>query len=138
MNYKVWIKTFAMVIFSAGWLASANLQAAPKTSEGYSIDAYSLLSANDLVSVCSIEQNHPDYGLAIAFCYGFFEGAEHYDNAMSKAEWHDEIACIPDGVTRSDGVAIFVEYMNANPQYGSEPPVDAIFRALVTKWPCDD
>jgi hypothetical protein len=33
-------------------------------------------------------------------------------------------------------VAVFIRYIEANPQYGSEPPVDGIFRALVDKWPC--
>ena len=48
------------------------------------------------------------------------------------------IVCTPDTVTRTQAVAVFIQYIQANPQYVSEPPIDAIFRALIDKWPCPE
>jgi hypothetical protein len=138
MNYRVWIKVLGIVVLSSGWLVSPGLHAATGSSEGYSIEDFTLSTTADLVDVCTIETGHADYTAALAFCYGFMEGVTHYDIAITNLDVIEDIVCIPANVTRTQGVATFIEYMNANPQYGAEPPIDGMFRALVAKWPCED
>ena len=64
------------------------------------------------------------------------EGATHYDIAITNLDVTKDIVCIPANVTRTEAVTSFIEYMKANPQYGAEPPIDGMFRALVAEWPC--
>ena len=103
---------------------------------GYSQSDLILDSAGDLVDVCNIGQAHGHYDAARAFCYGFFEGAIHYDDAISDTTHYVELVCSPDGTTRVEAVQVFLQYMAANPQYRVEQPIDAIFRALMNEWPC--
>ena len=118
-------------------LAAVNLHAAGLTSsDGYSVEDLKLRSASDLVDICTIDAGHADYAIATAFCYGFFEGAARYDEAISATEWYVDIVCTPAGATRSQAVAVFVEHLRVNPQHSSEPAIDAAFRALAAKWPC--
>lgn len=135
MNYRVWIKVLGIFVLSSGWLVSSNLHAAG-SSEGYSIEDLRLHTTADLVDVCTIETGHADYTAAVAFCYGFMDGVAHYDNAIANLDVIDDIVCIPTTVTRTEAVASFIEYIKANPQYGAEPPIDGLFRALVAEWPC--
>ncbi len=102
----------------------------------YHLEDFKLRSAASLVDVCTVDQNHPDHQMAMAFCYGFFEGGIHYDRALAVSPDHTRLVCEPDGTTRTQAVGVFVTYIKANPQYGAEMPIDAIFRALIDKWPC--
>jgi len=102
----------------------------------FTVEDFRLNSAQELVDICLADNDHPHYREAISFCYGFFEGAVRYDEIISKLEWHVDLVCPPPEITRQQGVAVFLDYMKRNPQYGSDQPVDAIFRSLVDKWPC--
>jgi hypothetical protein len=137
MNIKGWAGIAGVAVLTAGWLVSGQLRAATVTSGGYTLEDYTLQTAASLVNVCTLRQSHPDHVTARGFCYGFFEGATHYHDAISKSPTYHEIVCNPPGTTRTDAVEVFVAYLKANPQYGSEAPIDAIFRALVAKWPCE-
>ena len=128
MNYKTCLGS---LMLSAAALLAANAHA-----DDYSIEDFRLHTADDLVDVCTIDESHSDHPVATAFCYGFFEGAAHYDDAIDDTTAYVDIVCSPDGTTRSEAVTVFIEYIRANPQYGSEGPVDAAFRALSDKWPC--
>jgi hypothetical protein len=136
MKYRYWMGILGMVLSTAGGLAPMTLQAATTSSDGYSIEDFRLSSAGDLVDVCTLETGHRDHEVAKAFCYGFFEGAANYDDAISNLEWYNDIVCMPADATRAQAVAVYIDYIKANPQYESETPVDSIFRALVAKWPC--
>jgi hypothetical protein len=130
MNYKTCL---GPLVLSAAALLAVNAQAGD-----YSIEDFRLHTAADLVDVCTIDTSHTDHPVATAFCYGFFEGASHYDEAIEDTTAYVDIVCSPDGTTRTEAVMVFIEYIRANPQYGSEGPVDAAFRALAAKWPCPD
>ena len=104
---------------------------------GYTEADLVLDSAGDLVDVCDIGVAHGHYETARAFCYGFFEGAIHYDEAISMTTQYVDMVCSPEGTTRVQAVDVFLRYMKANPQYRGEQPIDAIFRALVDEWPCE-
>lgn len=135
VQVKGWVGILGMVL-TMGLLSSANLQAAP--GDGYSIEDFGLDSAGELVDVCTLDAGHEHHEIAVAFCYGFFEGAANYDDSLDGPKWHRGILCEPPEVTREQAVAVFTQYIEANPQYSSELPVDAIFRALVDKWPCTE
>jgi hypothetical protein len=138
MNIKGWIGIAGVAVLTAGWLVSGQLRAATVLSDGYTLEDYTLRTAADLVDVCTLRAGHPDHVTARGFCYGFFEGATHYHDAISMSPTYNKIVCIPPGTTRTDTVEVLVTYIQANPQYGSEAPIDAIFRALVAKWPCEE
>ncbi len=122
------------LLLCAGWLVSGTAYA----EEGFELDDFRLRSAQDLVDVCTLQPGHEHYDVAIAFCYGFFEGATHYDNALADSKLYADLVCEPDGVTRSQAVAVIMDYLTANTQYGSEAPIDASFRALIDRWPCPE
>ena len=117
---------------------SAQLRAETKLSDGYTLEDFSLATAGDLVDICSLEQSHPDHVAAMAFCFGFFEGGTHYDDAISTSPSYKKIICDPPGTTRTQAVEVFVTYVRNNPQYASKTPIDTIFRALGAKWPCGE
>jgi hypothetical protein len=113
-------------------MAPANLAAA----EGFTIDDIKLKSAADLLHICTVAPDREHYGTALAFCYGFFEGAIRYHQAIAGPEPHKKLVCAPEGTTRRQAVDVFVSYLQANPQYAQESAIDAIIRALMARWPC--
>ena len=131
MMYRNWLGAAAIALWALSPFAHS-------AGDGYSLEALELDSASDLVDVCTIAVGHEHYESALAFCYGFFEGAIHYDEVIADTPAHVDIVCSPPGTTRSQAVAVFVAYMQANPQYGTDAPIDGIFRALVDKWPCPE
>ena len=134
MNTRLVKITFIAIAAISGWLFSAGLAVA---SDGYSIEDIAIENAGELLDVCTVDPGHDHYESTLAFCYGFFEGAIHYDDAVAGKGTFNDIACIPPDTTRSQGVSVFEQYLRANPRYEAEPPVEALFRALVDKWPCD-
>jgi len=138
MNIKDWTGIVGVAVITAGWLVSGQLRAGTALSDGYTLEDFRLHTAADLVDVCTVTQGHPDRETAKAFCYGFFEGGTHYHDTISISPTYQKIVCAPPETTRREAVEVFVTYVQANPQYGSEAPIDAIFRALVAKWPCEE
>jgi len=136
MRYSGWIKFLGIAVLSSVWLIWGNGHAQANERDGYSPEDFEVHTANELFDVCTIDPGHSDHNLALGFCYGFFEGATHYDDALASSALHKDIVCAPDEVTRTQAVAVFTQYIKTNPQYGIEPPIDAIFRALIDKWPC--
>ena len=121
----------------ASWVfLAAEVSAQTEQMDGYDLQDFSLGTAAHLIDVCTLEESDPDHVTAMAFCYGFFEGGYHYDVALTASPDHARIVCEPEGTTRTQAVDVSVTYIKANPQYAGEMPIDAIFRALVDKWPC--
>ena len=138
MKIKGWTGILGAAVLTAGWLVSGQLRAETVLTDGYTLEDFNLRTAADLVDVCTVEHGHHHYETARAFCYGFFEGATHYHDTISISPSYQRIVCNPQETTRTDAVEIFAAYIQANPQYASEAPIDAIFRALVDKWPCGE
>ncbi|NQX88429.1 MAG: hypothetical protein HRT77_07175 [Halioglobus sp.] len=131
MKHRMW-KTIAGSLLLV--MGGNNLYA----QDGFDLDDLKLGTAQDLVEVCTVQTTNQHYEAVMAFCYGFFEGATHYHNAISASDLHADLVCEPDGVTRSEAVNAVIAYLKANPQYGAEPPIDAVFRALMNTWPCPE
>lgn len=134
MNTGNWTLGLLLALLGAVSMAHADTM----TSDGYSLEDYTLENAHNLADICAIDAAHPDHDIAKAFCYGFFEGAINYDDAIQGTPAYVEIVCSPEGTTRTDAVMEFSAFMKANPQYGSESPIDAVFRALSARWPCEE
>ncbi len=122
-----------MALWSAALLAPGSLQADSNT---FTVADLKLQSASELVDVCTVDSSNPDYVAAMAFCYGFFEGAIRYSEAVAGPDPRSNLVCPPAGATRVQAVKAFVDYAKANPQYANEQPVDTIYRALMPHWPC--
>jgi Rap1a immunity proteins len=131
MTVRKWIVN-AVLAGTLG-LASAQLSA---TSSGLTPDEVKLKSAGDLVEICSVDSAHADYGAALGFCYGFFEGAIRYQEAIAGTDVNQQLICAPQGTTRLQAVEVFVGFIRENPQYATEGSIDAIYRALMARWPC--
>lgn len=137
MNTRAWLRSIGVAAVTVACLGSAHLWAQTTLSDGYQLEDFELLSAGSLVNICTLDADHPHHEAARAFCYGFFEGATQYDRAISSSPSYERIVCNPPETTRTDAVEVYVSYVQANSQYASEAPIDAIFRALIAKWPCD-
>jgi hypothetical protein len=133
MTYRRWISILSIALSGAGWVAAGNVYAA---TDGYTLDDLKLNSAGALVDVCTIEQGHQDYATGQAFCFGFFEGAIRYAEAIADAKDHRNLVCAPPETTRLQAVEVFVSYTNGNPQYTNDGAIDTIYRALMHRWPC--
>jgi|AntAceMinimDraft_11_1070367.scaffolds.fasta_scaffold00733_10 hypothetical protein len=135
MVFRKSIGILSIALCSAGWIAASNLHA---STDGFSLKDLELHSAGALVDVCSIAPEHEHYATALAFCYGFFEGAIRYAEAITGASYHKKLVCAPPGTTRVEAVEVFVTYMNDNSDYLDEAPIDGIYRALIPRWPCEE
>jgi hypothetical protein len=133
MTARKWIGIVSMVLVSTLGLAPAQLSAA---TNGYTLEDIKLKSAGDLVDICTVDSTHADYAAALGFCYGFFEGAIRYQQAIAGTDIAQDLVCAPEGTTRLEAVEVFVSFMREKPQYATEGSVDAIYRALMARWPC--
>ena len=136
MNTRQSIGLFAATVLVAGAVFSGQALGKTKTPSGYNLEDFQLRTSADLLDICTLGPDHPDHVAGKAFCYGFIEGAAHYDEALAEGS-KVEIFCGPDTLTRERAVDEFVAFLRANPQYMTETPVNTIFRALIAKWPCE-
>lgn len=137
MNDGRWTKILGKAVLVVCLLGGINLHAVAAGGDGYSIEDLQLPTAGELLDICTIQAGHEHYDTALGFCYGFFEGAVRYHEAIAQSPMHKRIVCDPPSVTREQAVGVFVAYIQANSRYRGEAPIDAIFRALAAKWPCD-
>lgn len=119
-------------------LISAALAAAPLLASATSVDnaAYTVASTQDLVNLCSTKQGDALYPDANMFCIGYIAGAAHYHRELTKGPLIKPIICPPEGVTRSEAVAIFLDWAKRNPGSMALPAVEGLLRAGVEKFPC--
>lgn len=133
MTARRWMGILSMVLLGSVGLVSAQVSAA---TSGLTLEDIKLQSAGDLVDVCSVEPALEDYAAALGFCYGFFEGAIRYQQAIAGMDIAQNLVCAPAETTRLQAVEVFISFMKENPQYASEASIDAIYRALMARWPC--
>ena len=97
-----------------------------------------LETTQDLLDICRLDKEHPQYTKAVSFCLGYLTGAVHYHRAISRGPDIEPIMC-PDGpISRFEAVEVFIEWANAHPEFLDEPPVQGVFRAAAEKWPCKE
>ena len=125
----------ALPSIAAAALLLASTSGAP-AQEGFSLDDFTVETGQDLLDVCTVDQDHLSYWEAQAFCYGYFQGGADFHQALVSGEGRSPIACPPEGATVRDAVQHFTGYARAHPKYLSERPMDLVFRAVAEAWPC--
>ena len=111
------------------------MQASAATT-GADLEDITLGSASALLDICTVAPTQEDYAANLGFCYGFFEGAIRYHQAIAGSNSDRHLVCAPTGTTRLQGVEVFVDFMQKNPEYKSEASIDGVIRALMARWPC--
>ena len=137
MNSKFLVQLLSAFTLAMFAMTSTLVQAENSSDLIFTLSDFRLNSAGELVDICTVIPDDEHYEVAISFCYGFFEGAVRYDEVISQLGGYKDLVCPPPEVTRQQAVSVFTNFMKANPQYGSNQPVDAIFRSLVNTWPCE-
>lgn len=103
----------------------------------HSVEDFDLRTAADLVELCDVPDNDPMFEAARGFCYGFLSGAANYHHSVNAGKKSTPLFCPPEPkVSRAEAARLFVSWGRAQPQYLSEPPVDALIRFAVATWPC--
>ena len=94
-------------------------------------------TTENLMNLCTATPDDPLYHQAVNFCHGFLVGAYRYYEAAGSGPKGIKLVCLPDPApSRNDVFAMFVEWVDARPQYRQENAVETEFRFLMDKWPC--
>jgi hypothetical protein len=98
-------------------------------------DDFMVRTTANLVNLCAVRPDDPRAKEAIQMCHGYLIGAFHYETAELAP--NERLVCLPQQApTRNEGVAMFVDWAKAHPQYMNELPVETQFRFLTATWPC--
>jgi hypothetical protein len=103
---------------------------------GYSLEDFGLRTGQDLLDVCTLAPDHPDYPVAHAYCVGFIEGAGQLHDVLAAGPNFDRLVCGPGNITLDDVVTVYANYAAANPQHMKESAIDSLVRAAAAEWPC--
>ncbi len=116
------------LMFMAALLASGAAVAADSST-------FQLRDAQDLVTACSVPQDHALYANATGFCHGVLVGAFTYYSSTVTAE--NRFICPPSPVpTRAKVMNDFVAWAKSRSQVLKDPPLDTLFRYLAETYPC--
>lgn len=101
------------------------------------VEEFKLQTAQDLVDLCATPPTDPEYVAAIHFCEGYSVGAYAYYAAVTSGQAEAKYVCVskPDP-SRASVLQDFVEWAKGKPEVLKQPPVDALFRFLATRFPC--
>ena len=111
--------------------------AAPAMGQTTNTDTFKVKTGSDLVALCDVSTNDPNYMAAIHFCHGFVVGAFQFYLAQVGNNAKEEFICLPNpGPSRSEGIRAFVAWAKARPETASEKPVDTLFHYLGETYPC--
>jgi hypothetical protein len=114
------------VLILPGWAGAA------------SQEDFQVRTTEQLLNLCTAPPTDPLYPQAVAFCRGFLVGAYKYYEAEHLGPKAVRFVCLPNPPpSRSDAIAMFIEWAKAHPQYWKEAPVETEFRFLMEKWPCN-
>lgn len=117
-------------------IALAPVLAVPAAAE-LSPEPFRIRDTSSLVALCGAATSDPLYDDAINFCHGYVSGAWQYHEAQANGPEGRRIVCPPEPPpTRTEAVAMFLDWSKAHPQHMGEPAVETLFRFLVEKWPC--
>lgn len=126
-------RTLPLIVAGALLLASV---ATATAQEGFALDDFSVDSGQDLLEICTLDQGHPNYWEAQAFCFGYFQGGADFHQALVSGPNSKPLICPPADASIRDAVAIFVTYAGGHPESLDQAPMDVVFRAVSEEWPC--
>jgi hypothetical protein len=97
-------------------------------------DDFLLRTTGDPVELCKATRPDPFYAAAINVCHGFSVGVYRVLEEESKAQSH-HMYCMPDPAPRrSDAIAAFVQWVDANPEQKNQLPTRQSARAPEPCW----
>jgi hypothetical protein len=114
--------------------AGAQAQTAGQDTQSVTVEDFQLKDAGDLLELCTADAGDAVAKEAIHFCHGFIAGTYQYHQAL--APKFGRLVCPPEGTTRNDGVRIFTEYLQANPQHQKNVPTEVVMESWTAKYPC--
>jgi hypothetical protein len=121
------------------WLAGIAMYAAAFPAAGHAAvteDTFQLRTTGDLVELCSVAPSDPMGTAALNFCHGFAVGVYRVLEAENAAR-RGKLFCVTEPLpTRNQGIADFVQWVNATPEVLSQGPADGIASYLTRKYPC--
>ena len=101
------------------------------------LENYDVMTAGDLIELCSVGADDPSYGAAMGFCLGYIDATLDYQAALTTGPKFAPIACPDPTVTREEVVVVFLDWSKDNAQLlQSGTPVEGVMRAAFEKWPC--
>lgn len=103
-------------------------------SGAFTPDDFVLDSGEDLIDLCTVDENNPTSEAAINFCIGFAVGTYRMLVDFTK---QDPVVCLPKNPpSRTKAVQMFVAWAKQHPQYYKDAPEDMLARFIVQQWPC--
>ncbi|MGZ8401556.1 MAG: Rap1a/Tai family immunity protein [Methyloceanibacter sp.] len=114
--------------------ASAHAQTAAPDPQTVTTEDFVLKDAGDLLELCKVQGTSEVAKEAIHFCHGFIAGTYQYHQALTPK--FGRVVCPPENVTRNDGVRIFTEFLQANPQHLKGAPTEVLMQSWIAKYPC--
>ena len=98
-------------------------------------NSFQLRNAGDLVQICSMPRDDPNYSNAVGFCHGILVGAfRYYESVVTNA---NRFVCAPTPTpTRAKVMNDFVAWAGSHAMYMKDSPVDTLFRYLAEAYPC--
>jgi len=109
----------------------------PLASQAATSESFQLRNGQDLADLCAVPEGDAMAEAARSFCYGYLRGVYDLHAALKPTPKDRPLYCIPaPGPTRAEAGERYVAWSKANPQFMSEPAIDALVRFAVTSWPC--
>lgn len=123
----------------AAAIAAVSLASAAPVSAAVSQDDFRVQSTGNLVTLCEAAPSDPLAVHALNFCHGYIAGvADQYQAMGSPRPGAPPPYCLPDPrPTRTQAIAMFVEWVKANPAESKAAAVDSLFRFARQTWPCN-
>ena len=109
----------------------------PSFANAVTEDDFKAKTTHNLLNLCVVSTDDPQYEQAIHFCHGYLLGAYHYHASANNGDNGQLLVCFPDPKpTRNEAVEKVVVWIQQHPEYLNELPVETEFRALTDLWPC--
>ena len=125
MKSKVLLMLVSALLFLPGWTGAVSEK------------DFEAQTTEQLLNLCTATPSDSLYQQAVNFCSGFLAGAYKYYEAAHSGPGAPKFVCFPNPPpSRSNAIAMFIEWAKARPQYWRESPVETEFRFLAEKWPC--
>lgn len=127
------METMRLAIGTAVLLALAGLGA-----EAAEEDDFMIRTGADLVTLCAVPPEHPNYAAALHMCHGYLVGVHHMHQAMGAAMADDAVYCVPEtgAPSRSEAVDGFVAWTNGRDGLDETPALATLLRWAEAEFPC--
>lgn len=121
-----------LLCLSVAALAGLGLEAQAVSEQQFVVH-----NTQDIVDICTTPAADPLYTAAVNFCQGYLMGAYHYQEALYMGTGIKPVVCLPDPrPTRNEGIAKYIEWARAHPEYAQDRAVDSFSKFLAETWPC--